>query len=176
MPFSPPQWAFLTKLPPRRPGLICAHGQKLCHNAAGATWLRIRDASGWLGQEKEQNWILKKTWVLTFCCIFICCISISCTSISCISICIKETFPLKTQYFFICFPWKYGETQHKQKGQRNDDDRNDQPVSSRNWTPWRPYESQSDWIAVAGWGVVFPITDPWDERYIYRSMNGWFLW
>eukprot|EP00434_Breviolum_minutum_P024363 symbB.v1.2.021514.t1/scaffold1863.1/size98220/1 len=52
-----------------RPGLICAHGQKLCHNAAGATWLRIRDASG-------------------------------------------------------------------------------------NWTPWRPYESQSDWIAVAGVGVL----------------------
>ena len=25
-------------------------------------------------------------------------------------------------------------------------------------------------------GKLVPMTDPWDERYIYLYMNGWLLW
>ena len=54
---------------------------------------------------------------------------------------VLRKLPLKAPYFFIFFPWKC-EIQHL--------DKSHQTSVSRNWTPWRPYESQSDWIAVAG--------------------------
>jgi hypothetical protein len=41
---------------PRRPGLICDQGQKLCHNAAAARWLRIRDVTGRLGDVVTGGW------------------------------------------------------------------------------------------------------------------------